>query len=124
MHVNNNRWLIDHDERLTCHYLRVEEVEMVLPVVVALKMMTCGSWGRLWKLAGHVAPAVASATTVLPELEKEVWAVAGVPGAEEGDQVVVGGRIIPTTEEAGLLDVLVFRERKESSGRKKKRADC
>ena len=38
-------WSTDHDERLTCHYRWVEEIEMVLLVMVASKMMAEGGVG-------------------------------------------------------------------------------
>ena len=41
----------DHDESFNGGYLRVEESEVVLPVVVASEIVACGDRRQRWKVA-------------------------------------------------------------------------
>ena len=41
----------DHDESFNGGYLRVEEAEVVLPVVAASEMVACGGRRQRWKVA-------------------------------------------------------------------------
>ena len=51
--VQSKWWSVDHHEELTCHCHRVEDVEVVLPVMVASKTEARG--GRIRRQKGWSA---------------------------------------------------------------------
>ena len=65
LHVNSNWWSVNHHERLTCYCRRVEEVEVVVPAVVASKMTACGGRSRCQKSVGLCWNSVVSSLLLL-----------------------------------------------------------